>query len=598
MTREQAEVASAFGDATVAGEMEPQEEAEEARDAELDRRRALAPERAARVDANAMDDDASGSGVGAEDLRVARRAPSPEVAAFVAERDRVRGVATRSATGYWYNTYVPGDPRVRELAQAVAGGAAAQAVLGAFARDEHRYDAPSRGALELTVHGDRAGAEGETRMLVEVGLRGSERRGGHRGAMQVIVVLDLGGSLPADAESIVAGLLGGLSRVWDIGDRFGVVVAGRPGGVLVPPGELGWGRAQVASQAAFAAVERGEVLDVIAAWEVAAALLAAEAEAGSLGATMVWLVTPGAAMPNEAAFRARLHAQAVEGITTSVFGMGTNADSALLERLAVAGQGARRRIANADDAPRAVRDEVQAASQVVARAVRLRIRLQPGVRLVGIPGSYPLDEATAQRVREAEQSVDRRVAAALGIAADRGEDEDGVQIVIPAFLAGDAHTILLDVIATRPGPVVDVQVRFKDLVELGNGVLHGSWGTSGWARERGRREWSTWQALLRHRTGDVLADAAARVRNGDRNGAAERLRAQATLVEGLAATLPGWGADASLAQDVAALRWLARDVATGSHDPSYASGIELAARLRHGPLPADLRTRADARTAP
>ena len=114
--------------------------------------------------------------------------------------------------------------------------------------------------------------------------------------------------------------------------------------------------------------------------------------------------------------------------------------------------------------------ELHASSRAVARALRLRIRLAPGVKLVDILGSRRLDEELAERVREAEVAIDRRLARNLGIQADRGEDEEGIQIVIPNFYAGDSHTILLDVVAENPGPLADVTLRYKDVVHLRNGV--------------------------------------------------------------------------------------------------------------------------------
>ena len=52
-----------------------------------------------------------------------------------------------------------------------------------------------------------------------------------------------------------------------------------------------------------------------------------------------------------------------------------------VDRLTLAGQGNRRLLANAGEAPSVVDRELHSASRVVARAVRLRIRLAPGVRL-------------------------------------------------------------------------------------------------------------------------------------------------------------------------------------------------------------------------
>src|SRR5207244_9646678 len=56
----------------------------------------------------------------------------------------------------------------------------------------------------------------------------------------------------------------------------------------------------------------------------------------------------------------------------------------------------------------------------------------------------------------------------------RSSDLEGIQIVIPAFQAGDEHAILLDVVAESAGPVAEVTVRYKDLVSLGNGTARAS----------------------------------------------------------------------------------------------------------------------------
>ena len=106
--------------------------------------------------------------------------------------------------------------------------------------------------------------------------------------------------------------------------------------------------------------------------------------------------------------------------------------------------------------------------------LRLRIRLAPGVQLVDVLGSARLDDIRAERVREAEVAIDRRLARNLGIAADRGEDEEGIQIVIPNFYAGDDHVILLDLVAEGPGPLAEVTLRYKDVINQQNAVARAS----------------------------------------------------------------------------------------------------------------------------
>jgi hypothetical protein len=126
------------------------------------------------------------------------------------------------------------------------------------------------------------------------------------------------------------------------------------------------------------------------------------------------------------------------------------------------------------EATRLIDLELSAASRVVARAVRLNVRLAKGVRLVDILRSRPLDEIQTQRVREAEQSIDLRMVLNLGVEADRGEDDDAIQIIIPNFYAGDEHAILLDVVAPGPGALAEVTMRYKDLAFLRNATARAS----------------------------------------------------------------------------------------------------------------------------
>ena len=39
--------------------------------------------------------------------------------------------------------------------------------------------------------------------------------------------------------------------------------------------------------------------------------------------------------------------------------------------------------------------------------------------------------------------MDQRLSTRLGIKLDRGEDDDGVQVIVPAFYGGDSHLIHL-----------------------------------------------------------------------------------------------------------------------------------------------------------
>jgi DNA-binding protein len=431
-------------------------------------------------------------------------------------------------------------------------------------------------------------------MLVEVGLQGTERQTGRRPAMNVGVVLDLR-SADAAAGDAACALLESLAAARDIGDRFSVVVAGREGELLVPADAFGWGAVRVACDQLFgddADLNRGG-LDLATAWDRAFdTVLSADDPTAALGSSFVWVVTPGLSSMDVSLLERRAHTASVDGVPTSVVGLGSGADTALLDRVALAGQGHRRLVGSTEEAESVVNAEISAISRVVARAVRLRIRLAPGVELVDVIGSERLDDARAEQVRQVEQAIDQRLSRNLGIEADRGEDEDGIQIVIPAFMADDHHVILLDVIVDGPGAVVDVTARYKDLVHLRNGVSRGHLSVPRGDVEPGPLALNVTRNLVAWDVAQALTLAAAQLDAGSRAAATDELRRASSLVRGLRATVPGFASDASLDADLDLLADAIATTGRAPHgDPSVARALRAAGWLKlfSGPESGDER---------
>jgi Ca-activated chloride channel family protein len=193
--------------------------------------------------------------------------------------------------------------------------------------------------------------------------------------------------------------------------------------------------------------------------------------------------------------------------------------------------------------------ELHAASRAVARALRLRIRLAPGVKLVDVLGSRRLGEPQAQRVRETEQSIDKRLARNLGIQADRGEDEEGIQIVIPSFYAGDTHVVLLDVIAENPGAIADVTLRYKDVVYLRNGVARASLTVGSSQRVSGPLERNVLKNLVAWEFARQTRQVGRSLAAGDPQQARSQLATLRELIHGLRLEIVGWSGDPDLAAD-------------------------------------------------
>lgn len=517
-------------------------------------------------DAEGGEEADSADGDGASDLSPRQRARD-----FLRGRASLDGLRFQPAEGYWSNTYVPGDPALRDLQAWLTDSD--RSVLQAHAKSELRlhdgarriaqpFDPPANAALAVFLHSDRRRIRGETRMLVQVGLKGSERRGGRRPPMNVSVVLDAGGEVPAEAAASLRALIAAFGQAREPGDRFRLVVAGRPGGLAVPPGEFRHGRLTLAVAQALGDGEAldGPTLDLPAA--LGRAVLEASGDddpATPLAASAVVLATSRTLDDDFDAVRRLAHRSAVAGVPVSVVGVGDGVDLEELEELALAGQGNRRRLLAAGEAPDLVERELSSAARVVARAVRLSIRLARGVRLVDVVGSHRLEPQRADEVREAERAIDQRLARDLGIAADRGEDEDGIQIVIPSFYAGDAHVVLLDVVAPGPGKVADVRVRYKDLVYLENGQARARLSVrrgdldEGALWEGGPLERNVLKNLLAWRLREVLEQAVASLEEVEEDLARQQLADFLGLLEGLALEIPGLAQDADHARDLAFL---------------------------------------------
>jgi hypothetical protein len=340
----------------------------------------------------------------------------------------------------------------------------------------------------------------------------------------VAVVLDAD-AFDADTQARVRALVMSLSRATTSRDRVALFASGPRGGELAPIGPMRAGRLEIALRRVFGAGE-AEAAPVTMSDAVTRAL---ETVSGEDGVGLVLVVTPDEV--DESLERA-IHLGTVAGITTSAIGVGPRASLASLDRIALAGQGRRRIVITDEDALAAVRAELTAASELVARAVRVRVRLAEGVELVDVLGSRPLDAEESARTREVEQSIDKDLARRLGILSDRDEDESGIRMLMPAFYANDAHSIVLDLVVSRPGHVLDVDVALKDLVRVGNARASASLTLpSGAAGAAGPRELRVVADLLAHETALALSRASEALAAGDVSAARQRIAAASSLAE-------------------------------------------------------------------
>ncbi|MDH3688717.1 MAG: hypothetical protein OEU36_04460 [Gammaproteobacteria bacterium] len=477
---------------------------------------------------------------------------------FLAQLESTEELKFQDATGYWANTYVPGDNTLRMLEARLAAWDRSVLSGGEFAleRAAHTiaqpFDMPEGAAIAVYMDADKRGIDGPTRMRLQVGLQGALRQSSHRPPMNVALVLDLGDELTNDESAALRALVAALEQSKQVGDRFALVVAGKSGGVVVPPEEFRHGplrltltRLLINSQTTAAdgmSVEQA----VTAAAET---IRSSDDQDAGLETNLVLLATTHTANDDLAELERIAHQSAVNGVMLSVVGVGDRISPTHLDRLVLAGQGNRRILHQSDEALKLIGRELHAASASIARAIRLRIRLAPGVRLVNVVGSRRLDDSQVRRVRQAEHGIDQRLAREMGIQVDRGADEEGIQIVIPSFQSGDTHVILLDVVADELGPVADVTVRYKDLVHLRNSVARARLSLPGDHRAPGPLQRNVLKNLLAWKVSDSVWRASQHLTDGNRDQAATVLSEAYELLRGLRAELTGWDADIDLIND-------------------------------------------------
>ncbi len=373
--------------------------------------------------------------------------------------------------------------------------------------------------------------------------------------MNVGIVLDLRGGISEENRNCFKALLTAFGKAKDLGDRFSLTVAGKPGGVVIKPGDFKYGHLSVAMKHLFGDEKlKGETLGIVeAVWRASEMVSSGDDPTAPLGSSEVILVTSQTLGGLTGTISEFAHKSAVAGGPVSVIGIGQRVNPAELNQIIYSGQGNRRLFSQPVDAKRVVEQELTAVSKVIARAVRLRIRLARGVKLVEVFDSHRLDKVMSQKVRDAEKSIDLRMSKNLGIQADRGEDEDGIQIVIPSFYAGDSHVVLLDVVASGPGPIADVTVRYKDLVKLKNGVARANLSLDRNTALPGPLERNVLKNLLARKLSETLVSAGALLASGDDVIANDILLAHHDLLAAVRLNQPGFQRDRDISDDIAML---------------------------------------------
>ncbi len=502
---------------------------------------------------------------------------------FLEHYQQTRDLHYQAAEGYWANNYVPGDPQIRLLAARLARWD--RTALDESWRLEQDvtpikqpFDAPENNALALTVMGDANAIDGPTRMRLQVGIRGIEHLRGRRPAMNLAIVVDL----PDDADDSVRiasrALLDALLDSKQSGDRFSLVVNGGDDSLVVAPEDFRFGPLQLATQTILgeqSGTNRGRLLDAVG--RATEMVKAGDDPSRPLGSSAILLIT-AATLTEVDALANFAHSQARDGVTFSVFPLGEKPRSADVETVVLAGLGNRRYLTSPDRARALVEDELHASSQAVARAARLSIQLAPGVQLVEVIGSERLETVESERVKEIETAMDQRLRHNLGIEADRGDDEGGIQIIIPSVFANDSLTVLIDVVVDQPGPIADVSLRYKDLVFKKNGTLRSHFALAEGELNRGPAELAVLKNLLAHHFSLSVTQAAEALAQEQFELATTELASARSTLSQLRSQINAWEDDPELLRDQQILERYLRVLTTSE---AHSRQLLLADSLRY-----------------
>jgi len=457
----------------------------------------------------------------------------------------------QNASGYWANTYLPGDSHMRLLETSLKNNNIVD-VTNSIDQNIQPFDHPNNSALSIYLNSDAPMVQQPTRMRLQVGIQASNRQAGHRQALNIGLVFDLGNKTSEHTTSIKALLLA-LLKSKQPGDRISLTIAGVAGGLLIKPKDFRHGPIQVALNTLFTKkttkeTTKGQALTLQQALATATAQLQINDDSLSHLGSNVLILFSANNIDNISEVESLAHVNAINGITLSTVSLAQN-NQAELTKLALAGQGHTRILQSANDAQRIIDSELLSSSRAVARAIRLRIRLAKGVKLIKVIDSHNLNHKQAQRVRDAEQSLDQHLSKNLGITMDRGNDDEGIQIVIPAFFAGDSHVILLDIVVSKAGTIADVSMRYKDLLYLRNALTRKQLTLSNRTKMPGPLQLNVMKNVLASHFANGIKQAGQKVRKEQSEKALAILLAMQKLYQSMRAQHPLWSNDIEMLKD-------------------------------------------------
>ena len=376
--------------------------------------------------------------------------------------------------GYFENTYLGGDLSYQQELKTTS-----RRFQRLMRKREHHawtppLDPPREGGIGLSARLSHARFEDPQRVVLQVALKGSERFGWRRPTLNMLIAIDPEMLDQSGVEARHTGLvdlvLPALKHL-NAADQVGVVF----GDIVISPRapeELKLALIKPLQNIDQRSLSREEWVRVFKTGAQSLDQTSNDPHRAP-GAQVMLLICSEGCQRHHEVLKMAAHRMNMGGTLTSVIDHSRSAsrrrETSNLWRIAAAGHGGYWIVRRSPEGVAAAMDkEFQRFSRVVARLLRLSVKLSEHVELIEVLGSTMLNQHQTQRVKAREVAMDKRLSARMGIKSDRGEDDEGVQVVIPAFYGGDSHLIHLVFWVRAPGKLAEINLKYKDMVRAQN----------------------------------------------------------------------------------------------------------------------------------
>ena len=405
---------------------------------------------------------------------------------------------------YFENTYLGGNAAYAERLRRLDRDFKRQGLEKPYRLAQlqaQEFDFPREAGLALYAQLDRPYLDRPSRVILQVGLQGSHRYRWRRPPLDLMLLVDH--PISANLELLMSAVSPLLKQLGPQ-DRLGIILAGERPRVLSPLSPTRALRRRLARLLQdFKLLSNHGPTALRYALEEAGRQFnqAADAQVPIPGSQILLMLVQGGKEMRVRVAEAAVHRLSLQGVVSSVIDLDPGQGSPWWS-VAHAGNGNLHSLEPDHDIEDLIEEELGSLSKVIARLLRLNIRLAPGVKAIQVIGSRKLKAREVKEVKAREVATDRNLSKSLGLKADRGEDGDGVQTVIPYFYGGDSHVVLLELWVERAGSIADVSLDFKDMVRLRNAQAR----TSVSLGQLPRQETPTQQAVRENRRGFRFAE--------------------------------------------------------------------------------------------